>query len=79
MRVDEENVTVYEVPHFVLEHLATYLVQYGQIVGTNSVKPNRKWNFEIILNRKALISVLKCLKARRDRSPLIFLPREDGL
>lgn len=60
-----DSISVYEVlPHVLSEHLAAYLVLYGQILRDTSHKINNELSSEIMLDRKYFISVHQLLGCR---------------
>lgn len=60
----KEQVVVFEIPpHMLGEQLAAYLDQYVQIPSATPEDLNKGWSLEIMLDRKAFISIPNSLDA----------------
>lgn len=75
--VKESPILVYEVPTQCLgEHLAAYLVKYGQILSATSDELAEIWCFDIMRDWKTFISVTKCLDLEGQAFPVIVTGHE---
>lgn len=74
MRAAKDQLSVFEVPPLGLgERLAAYLAGFGQILSASSNDLNWGWSFELMLGRKAFISVPNSLDVERQKMPIIII------